>query len=677
MLIEKSHVSQLVNSLNKANYHYHTLDDPIMPDYEYDAMFRELKELENKYPELIRPDSPTQAVGYLVSSKFKTVEHAVPMLSLSNVFNKEELAVFVKRVEKELKTPFVQYTVEVKLDGLAVSIIYENGVYTSASTRGDGLVGEDVTENVRTIHNVPKFLGSGSHVPTLLEVRGEVLMPRAGFTKLNREQEAKGAKLFANPRNAAAGSLRQLDPAVTATRPLGFYPYGIARYEGGEREITDIYHSLSHLAIFGFDVPNHRYLEGSLESIWDTIERINIMRPDLPYEIDGAVIKVNEIQAQKVLGFLSREPRWATAYKYPAEGAFTHVKAIVWQVGRTGVLTPVAKVDPVPVGGVIVSSVTLNNIQEVERLDVRVTDGIVIYRAGDVIPKVAEVMSRNAIYPPPKVVAPTHCPSCNAPVSVPEGEVLIRCTNRISCKAQLVELIRHFVSRDAMDMDGFGEQMAELLVEKGFITAIEDICELESKADEILLLEGIGPKTFNNLLRAIGRSLNTTLDRFIYALGIRGVGKNTAKILTRHFRTLDKFCAATYDELVALPDIGPITAKWIKETIDSASFQYTVRQLTVGGLSITEDNRMEAMVQPLVGSTWVITGSFDRFSRSEITERLETLGAKVSGSVSSNTTYLLAGVNAGSKLDKAKELSVTIIDEEALVKMFSELKVSI
>lgn len=674
MKSDKVYLNSLVRWLNKANYHYHTLDDPIMTDSEYDAMYREVKAIESKYPELISPESPTQKVGYKVSSKFTSVKHDVPMLSLSNVFSQEELLHFTNRVEKELVRKHVRYTVEVKLDGLAISILYIDGVYTRAATRGDGEIGEDVTENVRTIGNVPKVLTTGM-IPKLLEVRGEVLMPKAGFDKLNREQEAKGEKLFANPRNAAAGSLRQLDPMVTASRPLGFYVYGIAQLEG-DVVVDDIYHGLSSLANLGFDVPQYRYLEDSPETVWDTIEQIGVIRPTLPYEIDGAVIKVNNIQDQLKLGFLSREPRWATAYKYPAIEAITIVTGIVWQVGRTGVLTPVAKLSPVNVGGVMVSNVTLNNIQEVERLDVRVTDKITIYRAGDVIPKVGRVLSRESLYPPPKVEAPTTCPSCNHPVVINEGEVLLRCNNRTNCQAQLVELIRHFVSRDAMDIDGFGEQLAELLVTKKIISGLEDIYYLENMGEELKSLEGIGERTFKQLILAIDHSKSTTLDRFIYALGIRGVGKGTSKILANNFHTLDNILNATVDQLLKIPDIGPTTANWIYTALHDISTLYTIRELLSNGLSIKE-KMLSELDQPLLGTSWVITGSFNNFSRDDITSKLETLGAKVSGNVSAKVTTVLSGSNAGSKHTKALELNIPIMSEEEFFKLLTELKVSI
>lgn len=673
MLIEKSYVSQLVNSLNKANYHYHTLDDPIMADHEYDAMLKELKAIETKHPELIRPDSPTQNVGYKISTKFEPVKHVVPMLSLSNVFNKEELFAFLERVKKELGFDKIRYTVEVKLDGLAISIWYVDGVYTKACTRGDGEVGEDVTENVRTIHNVPKLLTNGS-VPSLLEVRGEVLMPRAGFHKLNREQEAKGEKLFANPRNAAAGSLRQLDSNVTATRPLGFYPYGIAQLEGSDTVPIDIYHGLSWLAVFGFDVPQYRYLEDHPEDLWNTIERIGIMRPELPYDIDGAVIKVNDLRDQVTLGFLSREPRWATAYKYPAEEATTKVTSIVWQVGRTGVLTPVAKLSPVNVGGVVVSNVTLNNFQEIERLDIRVTDTITVYRAGDVIPKVGKVLTVRGEYNPPKVTLPNQCPSCGGIVVVPEGEILARCINTSTCPAQCIEAIRHFVSRDAMDIDGFGEQLAETLINHGLIEDVSDIYLLENNIDQLKTIDKMGNTSINNLLMAIDYSKGTTLDRFIYALGIRGVGKGTSKILARHFTNISDLMDADIMDLVALPDIGPITAEWIYRSFRTGGIDGVIRRLFDNGVYIKVDTKADG---PLIDTNWVITGTFEGFSRDIITARLEQLGAIISSSVSSRTTHLLAGANAGSKLAKAKELGVEIVNEKEVIDLLKKHGVEI
>ncbi len=669
MQITANYLNQLINNLNKANYHYHTLDNPIMTDHEYDAFYRELKAIEAQHPELIRADSPTQRVGYKVLSKFTAVKHTVPMLSLGNVFSKEELFQFTDRVEKELNTDNVEYAVEVKLDGLAVSIWYVDGVYTRAATRGDGETGEDVTENVRTIHNVPKLLTCRPTVPKLLEVRGEVLMPKAGFEKLNREQEAKGEKLFANPRNAAAGSLRQLDSAVTASRPLGFYPYGIAQIESDEEvTILDIYHGLGSLSMMGFDVPEHRWLGISPEEIWNTIEQIERIRPDLPYEIDGVVIKVNLIRDQLKLGFLSREPRWAVAYKFPAIEAITTIKEIKWQVGRTGVLTPVAKLTAVNVGGVVVTNVTLNNIQEIHRLDLRVSDTISIYRSGDVIPKVGKNLACRGDYDPPIVRLPTECPSCHGPVVVPEGEVLARCISTGTCPAQQVEAVRHFVSRDAMDIEGFGDQLAEVLVSKRLIDDVSDIFRLEDLKFELMSLDKMGETSVSKLLMAIDYSKSTTLNRLIYSLGIRGVGKTTSKALAKHFGNINDLMKAEINDLVQIPDVGPVTAEWIYRSFRVGGMDGIVRRLFDNGLYL----KVDASLGALIGTNWVITGSFDLFTRDFITSTLEENGATVSSSVSNKTTHLLTGYNAGSKFDKAKELSVNIIDEEGVIAFLKE-----
>ena len=665
MKSDKAYLNSLVRWLNKANYHYHTLDDPIMTDSEYDAMYREVKAIESKYPELISPESPTQKVGYKVSSKFTSVKHDVPMLSLSNVFSQEELLHFTNRVEKELVRKHVRYTVEVKLDGLAISILYIDGVYTRAATRGDGEIGEDVTENVRTIGNVPKVLTTGM-IPKLLEVRGEVLMPKAGFDKLNREQEAKGEKLFANPRNAAAGSLRQLDPKVTASRPLGFYPYGIAQIEGGI-DVNEIYHGLSSLASLGFDVPQYRYLEDSPEAVWETIEQIGVIRPTLPYEIDGAVIKVNNIQDQLKLGFLSREPRWATAYKYPAVSAITTIIGIDWQVGRTGVLTPVARLTPVSVGGVIVSNVTLNNIQEINNLDIRIGDTISVYRAGDVIPKVERVIDINHIGE--RVTIPTHCPSCNSPVALVEGEILVRCNNTLDCPSQRIEAIRHFVSRDAMDIEGLGDNLAAMLLSNNLIHDVSDIYYLKDDKDKLLAIDKMGETSVNNLLASIEHSKETTLDRFIYALGIRGVGKGTSKLLAKHFKELSLIMDADIEELLAVPDIGPITAESIYSAFRSGIYSTIIRQLFSAGVYI----KFEGDVNTILSDTiWVVTGSFDKFSRELITSKLESLGAKVSNSVTPKTTYLLTGKNAGTKLEKAMDLGITLMYEDDVLAFLAQ-----
>lgn len=492
-------------------------------------------------------------------------------------------------------------------------------------------------------------------------------MPIAGFEKLNREQEAKGDKLFANPRNAAAGSLRQLDPNVTATRPLGFYPYGIAQLEGVEYDVEDIYHGLSWLAIFGFDVPQHRYLENNPEDVWNTIERIGIMRPELPYAIDGAVIKVNNIRDQLTLGFLSREPRWATAYKYPAVEETTVIQSIVWQVGRTGVLTPVAKVRPVNVGGVVVSSVTLNNIQEIDRLDIRVRDTISIYRAGDVIPKVANVWDR--CHAAPKVTLPTVCPSCGGAVVVQEGEVLARCIENNTCPAQRIEAVRHFVSRDAMDIEGLGDQLAETLIKKGLIEDVSDIFNLACFKDELLALDKMGETSVNKLLASIEYSKATTLDRLIYALGIRGVGKNTSKLLAKRFPNINDLLEASIADLVEIPDIGPTTAAWIYRSFRNGGIDGILRRLFDHGIYFKVNASLNI---PLAGTFWVITGTFDTFSRDDVSSKLESLGAVVSSSVSSKTTHLLAGKSPGSKFAKAQELNIPILSEDDFISYLSQ-----
>lgn len=672
MTTEVQYVKNLVKALNKANYYYHTLDQSIMADVDYDTMFKELKSLEAKFPDLVTPDSPTQKVGYSISSKFTPVKHVVPMLSLSNVFTKDDLLAFTSRVEKELVRSHVRYTVEGKLDGLAISIWYVDGVYTQAATRGDGEVGEDVTENVRTIGNVPKVISGITVTPKLLEVRGEVLMPKAGFEKLNREQEAKGQKLFSNPRNAAAGSLRQLDSNVTASRPLGFYPYGIAQLEGADITITDIHHGLSSLASMGFDVPEHRYLADTPEEVWQRIQHIGNIRPDLLYEIDGAVVKVNDIADQLKLGFLSREPRWATAYKYPAVSAITTVKAIIWQVGRTGVLTPVAKLTPVNCGGVMVSSVTLNNIQEIERLDIRVLDTISIYRAGDVIPKVEKVWDRDHAAPPVKL--PHQCPSCGGEVAIPEGDILARCINNTYCPAQRVEQVRHFVSRDAMDIEGLGDKLVETLIKENLIEDVSDIYNLVCHKDKLLALDKMGETSVNKLLASIDNSRETTLDRMIYSVGIRGVGKNTSKLLAKHYKNVKAFCDATYEELILIPDIGPTTALWIYRTLNGGGVDGIIRRLFDNGVYLKFEGPTNTA---LSGTSWVITGTFDSMSRDEIATRLENLGAVVTNSVSKKTTSLLVGANAGSKLNKAKELGIDIVYESDLLKLFEQLKVSV
>lgn len=527
---------QLIQLIAKHNHAYYVMDQPSISDSEYDHLFHQLKALEQQYPECIQADTPTNKVGGQALSKFESVTHVVPMLSLGNVFNQEELFAFARRIDERLPNQKVQYEVELKLDGLAISLWYENGVLVRGVTRGDGETGEDITQNVKTIRNLPKVLsGQSQAIPQLLEVRGEVLMPKQGFEKLNADQAAKGEKTFANPRNAAAGSLRQLDPNIAASRPLAFYAYGIAQCQP-HHGLATMHDSLHWLTKFGFEIAERQYLCESIEEVQQRYEQIQQERPDLNVEIDGMVVKVDDLKQQQQLGFLSREPRWATAYKFPAQAALTKVENIDWQVGRTGTLTPVARLTPVFVGGVTVSNVTLHNIGEIHRLDVRVGDTVSVYRTGDVIPKVEKVWAEFRPTDAEIVHLPTNCPVCDSPVVMPEGEALARCSGGLYCAAQRIEAIRHFVSRKALDIEGLGDRWVESLLHLDLLKDVADIYHLHTHREKLLTIEKMGEKSVQNLIDAIDASKKTTLARFIYGLGIRGVGETTARMLAIRFK---------------------------------------------------------------------------------------------------------------------------------------------
>ncbi|WP_374573080.1 NAD-dependent DNA ligase LigA [Acinetobacter sp.] len=652
---------QLIELLAKHNHAYYVMDQPTIADSEYDQLFHQLKALEEQYPDSVQPDTPTQTVGGKALPKFESVTHAVPMLSLGNVFNQEELFAFARRVEERLPNQNIEYDVELKFDGLAISLWYEHGVLVRGVTRGDGETGEDITHNVKTIRNLPKVLSSpAADAPELLEVRGEVLMPKAGFEKLNAENEAKGEKTFANPRNAAAGSLRQLDPGIAAARPLAFYAYGIAQCEPHHGQAS-MSASLEWLAQFGFAVGERHFICSSIQEVQAAYERINAERPDLSVEIDGMVIKVNDLKQQQQLGFLSREPRWATAYKFPAVAALTTVDNIDWQVGRTGTLTPVARLNPVAVGGVTVSNVTLHNIGEIHRLDVRIGDTVSVYRSGDVIPKVEKVWPEFRPDDAAAVHLPENCPVCSSPVVMPEGEALARCSGGLYCAAQRIEAIRHYVSRKAMDIEGLGDRWVESLLHLDLLQDVADIYSLHEHREQMLSIEKMGEKSVQNLLDAIENSKKTTLAAFIYALGIRGVGETTARMLANTFQTFEALRAADLEALKKTPDVGDITAEWIIDFFQAPHNLEVVDRLLAAG--IHWDAPVAPTRQPLNGESWVITGTLSTMGRDEATQMLQALGARVSGSVSSKTKCVVAGEKAGSKLEKAEKLGVRVMTE--------------
>ena len=661
---------QLIQLIAKHNHAYYVMDQPSISDSEYDHLFHQLKALEQQYPECIQADTPTNKVGGQALSKFESVTHAVPMLSLGNVFNQEDLFAFARRIDERLPNQKVQYDVELKLDGLAISLWYENGVLVRGVTRGDGETGEDITQNVKTIRNLPKVLSSQHQaIPEFLEVRGEVLMPKQGFEKLNADQEAKREKTFANPRNAAAGSLRQLDPNVAASRPLAFYAYGIAQCVPNHGLAT-MHDSLHWLTKFGFEIAERQFLCASIEEVQQRYEQIQQERPDLKVEIDGMVIKVDSLKQQQQLGFLSREPRWATAYKFPAQAALTKVENIDWQVGRTGTLTPVARLAPVFVGGVTVSNVTLHNIGEIHRLDVRVGDTVSVYRTGDVIPKVEKVWVEFRPADTEMVNLPTNCPVCESPVVMPEGEALARCSGGLYCAAQRIEAIRHFVSRKALDIEGLGDRWVESLLYLDLIKDVADIYHLHEHRDTLLTIEKMGEKSVQNLIDAIEASKKTTLARFIYGLGIRGVGETTARMLANTFQTLDALKAADVEALKKTPDVGDITAEWIADFFQAPHNIEVLDRLLAAG--IHWDAPTAPTRQPLNGESWVVTGTLETMGRDEATQKLQALGARVSGSVSSKTKCVVAGEKAGSKLDKAQKLEIRVMNEQEFLAFLAQ-----
>lgn len=664
-------MQQLIQLIQKHNHAYYVMDNPQISDAEYDALFQQLKQLEQHYPAYIQANSPTQYVGGEALSKFESVVHQVPMLSLGNVFNFEELQHFARRAEERLPNQKIQYEVELKLDGLAISLLYIDGVLQRGVTRGDGEMGEDITQNIKTIRNLPKILtaSAGQSIPHLLEVRGEVLMPKAGFEKLNRLAEQKGEKTFANPRNAAAGSLRQLDPKIAASRPLAFYAYGVAQCEP-HHGLNSMHDSLHWLTQFGFEIAERQWRVDSVAEVQQCYEQVMQERADLAVEIDGMVIKVDDLQQQKQLGFLSREPRWATAYKFPAQAALTTVENIEWQVGRTGTLTPVARLKPVFVGGVTVSNVTLHNLGEIQRLDVRIGDTVSVYRTGDVIPKVEKVWLEFRPSDSQVIDLPKQCPICQSPVVMPEGEALARCSGGLYCSAQRIEAIRHFVSRKAMDIEGLGDRWVESLLHLQLLDSVADIYDLHQHRERLLSIEKMGEKSVQNLLDAIEKSKKATLPRFIYALGIRGVGETTARMLAQQFQTLPQLRQADIESLKKTPDVGDITAEWIFDFFQAEHNLNILDKLIASGI---EFEAVQAPTrQPLNGESWVVTGTLSSMGRDEATQKLQALGARVSGSVSSKTKCVVAGEKAGSKLDKAQQLGVPVMTEDEFVAMLAE-----
>ena len=667
-------VRSLRESLIEHNYQYYVMDDPTVPDSEYDRLFKRLTEIESERPELVTPDSPTQRVGDVPLEGFSQVAHHQPMLSLGNAFNDQDLEDFVRRVLDRISNPGpIGFACEPKLDGIAVSLLYERGIFSRAATRGDGQTGEDITANVRTISSVPLRLRGSGH-PLMMEVRGEIIMTRSGFDKYNAAALERGDKPFVNPRNAAAGSLRQLDSRITASRPLDIYCYAVGHVDQGSLAETQ-QGRLQQLRDWGFRVnPEIRFAANPTEMIAyhaDILQRRN----DLGYEIDGVVYKVDSLEMQSRLGQVSRAPRWAIAYKFPAQEEMTTVNDVEFQVGRTGSITPVARLEPVHVGGVTVSNATLHNMDEVERMDVRVGDTVVIHRAGDVIPKIVRVLADRRPPDARRITLPDVCPVCGSEVLRPEDEAVARCTGGLFCQAQTKASVKHFASRGAMDIDGLGDKLVEQMVDLGLIQTIADLYDL--KVEDIASMDRMGGKSAANLIEAIETSKETTLQRFLYGLGIREVGEATALNLARELGTIGRIQSADEDQLQTVTEVGPIVTRHIVAFFSQQHNRDVIERLVNAGVNwpVTEPSA-EITEQPLQGRTFVLTGTLSTMGRNDAKAFLQTLGATVSGSVSKSTSTVVAGENAGSKLVKAEALGVPIIDEESLIALLKEYGVT-
>ena len=667
MSIQKK-IQQLTELLENYNYQYYVLDDPSVPDAEYDQVFQQLLALEKAHPEFFDINSPTRKVGGLALSKFDQVTHRLPMLSLDNVFTEQGLADFMQRAIDPSGNSKCTFCIEPKLDGLAASIIYENGQLIQAATRGDGQTGENVTENVKTIANLPLKL-RGENIPALLEVRGEVVMPKAGFNKLNQGLIEADEKPFVNPRNAAAGSLRQLDSKIAASRPLAFYCYAVGVFEGDLA--NGQFQRIQQLKGWGLPVSEEVKQVSGAENCQAYYQAIQQKRSQLAYDIDGVVYKVDDIDLQQQLGFVARAPRWATAYKFPAEEAITIVENVEFQVGRTGAITPVAKLKPVFVGGVTVSNATLHNKDEIERLGILIGDAVVVRRAGDVIPQVARVIvDQRAQLTTKQIVFPDTCPVCDSSVERIEGEATVRCSGGLYCEAQRKEAIKHFASRKALDIDGLGNKLVELLVDQDMI---KDPAQLFSlNAIQVASLPRMGEVSAKKLINSLQLSKKTTLARFLYSLGIREVGEVTAYNLAKHYKSIEALEKAGVEDLKTVSDVGEIVAKHIYYFFRQAHNIEVLRKLIDAGIHWPEIEVAAQDEQPLIGQIFVITGSFNSMSRSDIKNALQALGAKVAGSVSKKTTTVVAGEAAGSKLTKAVELGIKVMDEDALLAMLQK-----
>lgn len=675
------YISQQADKLREAidrhNYNYSVLDEPSIPDSEYDKLFLELQKLEQSYPQLITSDSPTQRVGATPLEKFSQITHRSPMLSLSNEFDASSVEAFDRRVGEKLGTNEVEYAVEPKFDGLAVSLLFENGSFVTGATRGDGNIGEDVTLNLRTVKSIPLHLRTSENknrIPSLLEVRGEVLMLKEDFEKLNWQQREKNEKEFMNPRNAAAGSLRQLDPRVTATRRLTFFAYGIGEYEGEEVPRDTHSNVMKYIASQGFLIAKERDVVYGSAALLSYYQKVKVLREHLPYDIDGVVYKVNSLAQQKEMGFISRAPRFAVAHKFPAQEVVTELLSIDVQVGRTGVLTPVARLSPVFVGGATVAHATLHNEDEINRKDVMVGDSVIVRRAGDVIPEVVGVVIERRPSNASRFMMPNQCPVCGAKVIRMSDEAVTRCTAGLFCPAQRKQSIMHFASRRGMDIEGLGDKLVDKLVDNGFIITPADLYTLDDA--RLTSLSGMAKKSASNLLAAINKSKSTTLARFIYALGIRNVGVTTARELARYFGDFNKLKEANVETLQVIPDVGLVVAQSIADFFSEKHNIEVINKLFSGPVNI--ELKEEVVIRKtqvgnntskISGKTFVLTGALPNLSREDAKEKIESLGGKVTSSVSKKTNYVVVGTAVGSKYDKAVELGVVILDEAKLLEL--------
>lgn len=685
---------KLVDTLNSYSKAYYVDDNPVVPDAEYDRLYRQLELIEQSNSNIIADDSPTKRVGGATLSEFEQVTHRVPLMSMGDIFNNAELIDFDARMSSASGQSVVEYCAEPKLDGLAVSLIYKKGKLVQAATRGDGKVGENVTSNVMTIKAIPLKL-TGDKVPDYIDVRGEVIMTRSGFNQWNERARATGGKVFANPRNAAAGSLRQLDPKVTAKRPLAFFAYYVGECEGYDLP-RDQYHRLLALKELGFPVnPNIKCVKG-LNGLKTFYEDILSRRETLNYDIDGVVLKINSLDTQNEMGFTAKNPRWAIAYKFPPEEMMTKLLDVEFQVGRTGAITPVAKLTPVYVGGATVSSATLHNADEIERLGLKIGDMVIVRRAGDVIPQVSGVVKEKRDGTEKDIVFPKYCPECGSLIEKVEGEAVARCTGGLVCSAQLRQSIIHFVSRDAMDIEGFGDRIIEQLVATKKISSVADLYTLSENDLATTILDNgsedrkvrsLGHVVAKKLIAAIDKSRVTPLNRFIYALGIREVGSSTARTLASNFKTIDDLIKASYSKLLNLPDVGPVVARHIADFFAEKHNLEIIDRLVKrddgflfsAGIELTalpQQSELNADNQPFLGKTFVITGTLDSMDRNEAKAKLLSLGAKVSGSVSKKTFAVVCGSDPGSKLTKATELNVRVIYEEEFLQLLKENGIS-